>query len=194
MVKRVKRRFDPIPHLAAPVGPIGFLCLNRTLSSGRVAGFVSGLGAATADAIYGCVAGFGMVFITGILIRQQAWIQLAGGGFLIYLGIRIFFSRVSEQSTAERNTGLVGMYLSTFFLTLANPVTILSFAAVFAGMGLIGKGGDNVSAAFLVSGVFAGSILWWFFLSGIAGLFRKRFNPSGLRWINRLAGGILTGF
>jgi threonine/homoserine/homoserine lactone efflux protein len=180
--------------IAAPVGPIGVLCIRRTLAEGRASGLVSGLGAATADAIYGCIAGFGLTFISGILISQQVWLRLVGGGFLCYLGLKTFLARPAEQAASAEANGLVGAYASTFFLTLTNPMTILSFAAIFAGLGVASANANYVSAAVLVLGVFIGSALWWLILSGGVGLFRARFNPHGLRWVNRISGAIITGF
>jgi threonine/homoserine/homoserine lactone efflux protein len=180
--------------IAAPVGPVGVLCIRRTLAEGRVAGLVSGLGAATADAIYGCIAGFGLTFISSILVNQQGWLRLIGGGFLCYLGLKTFLARPAEQAALAGGSGLVAAYASTFFLTLTNPMTILSFAAVFAGLGVASASGNYVSAGVLVLGVFIGSALWWLILSGGVGMFRTRFNPHGLRWVNRISGVIITGF
>jgi threonine/homoserine/homoserine lactone efflux protein len=180
--------------IAAPVGPIGVLCIRRTLAEGRTSGLVSGLGAATADAIYGCVAGFGLTFISSILISQQVWLRLVGGGFLCYLGPKTFLSRPAEQAASAEGNGLVGAYASTFFLTLTNPMTILSFAAIFAGLGAASASGNYASAGVLVLGVFIGSALWWLILSGGVGLFQARFNPHGLWWVNRISGVIITGF
>ncbi len=180
--------------IAAPVGPIGVLCIRRTLTEGRGSGLVSGLGAATADALYGCIAGFGLTFISNILITQQRWLHLVGGIFLCYLGIKTFLSRPAKQAALVRGNGLLGAYASTFFLTLTNPMTILSFAAIFAGLGIVSASGNYLSAGVLVSGVFAGSALWWLILSGGVGVFRGNFNPHGLRWVNRISGIIITGF
>lgn len=180
--------------IAAPVGPIGVLCIRRTLAEGRASGLVSGLGAATADAIYGCIAGFGLTFISSILISQQNWLRLIGGGFLCYLGLKTFLTRPAEQAASAKGNGLVGAYASTFFLTLTNPMTILSFAAIFAGLGVASASGNYASAAVLVLGVFIGSALWWLTLSGVVSVFRARFNPRGLRWVNRISGVIITGF
>jgi threonine/homoserine/homoserine lactone efflux protein len=180
--------------IAAPVGPIGVLCIRRTLAEGRASGLFSGLGAATADAIYGCIAGFGLTFISNFLIKQQVWLRLIGGSFLCYLGVRTFLSKPAEQAASAKGNGLVGSYVSTFFLTITNPMTILSFAAIFAGLGVGDTGGNYVSAAILVLGVFIGSTLWWFILSGGVTVFRTKFNSSRLRWVNRISGIIITGF
>src|SRR3990172_8990998 len=123
--------------IAAPVGPIGVLCIRRTLAEGRTAGFASGLGAATADALYGSIAGFGLTIVSSFLIDQSHWLQLAGGIFLLYLGIKTFLAKSKETietgSPLEKSRGIIGNYASTFLLTLTNPLTILSFIAIFAG-------------------------------------------------------------
>ncbi|MEE8392041.1 MAG: LysE family transporter [Anaerolineae bacterium] len=180
--------------IAAPVGPIGVLCMRRTLTEGRASGFVSGLGAATADAIYSCIAGFGLTFISNLLIGQQVWIRLVGGLFLCYLGIKTFLAQPSEQAASAKGSGLIGAYGSTLLLTLTNPMTILSFVAIFAGLGIANTSGGYGSAATLVLGVFVGSGLWWLLLASITGAFRARFNARTLRWVNRISGIIITLF
>lgn len=180
--------------IAAPVGPIGVLCIRRTLADGRAAGLVSGLGAATADAIYGSIAGFGLTFVSGFLLSQTGWLRLVGGAFLLYLGIRTLLSRPAERPAAASGTGLARAYASTFLLTLTNPATILSFVAVFAGLGLASAGGDYAAATLLVLGVFSGSALWWLLLSGGVSLFRARFDPRAMRWVNRLSGVVIATF
>lgn len=180
--------------IAAPVGPIGVLCIRRTLADGRAAGLISGLGAATADAIYGCIAGFGLTFISSFLVSQQGWLRIAGGLFLCYLGLKTLLARPAEQAAAIKGQGLLGAYASTFFLTLTNPMTILSFAAIFAGLGLANTSGSYVSASTLVIGVFMGSAAWWLILSGGVSLFRDKFNLHGLQWVNRISGAIILAF
>jgi threonine/homoserine/homoserine lactone efflux protein len=180
--------------IAAPVGPVGVLCIRRTLAEGRLHGLVSGLGAATADAIYGGIAGFGLTFISDMLVQQQIWLRFFGGVFLCFLGLKTLLAKPSEKSPSEKRTGLLGSYGSTFFLTLTNPMTILSFAAVFAGIGLGSTLVDYGSAALLVFSVFAGSALWWLILSGSVSLLRKKVTPRVLRWINMVSGAIIMGF
>ena len=178
--------------VAAPVGPIGVLCIRRTLAEGRASGFVSGLGAATADAAYGSVAALGLTFVAALLVGAEAWLRLFGGVFLLFLGVRIFLSRPAERAAPAGRGGLLGAYASTFVLTLANPATILSFAAIFAGLGAGSVG--RSSAALLVVGVFLGSTLWWFVLSGATSLFRTKLSAGGVRWVNRISGLVLAGF
>ena len=180
--------------IAAPVGPIGILCIRRTLAEGRIAGFVSGLGAASADAIYGCIAGFGLTFISSFLISHQAWLRLIGGAFLCYLGVRTFLARPAKPAAPDAEYRLAGNYFSTFALTLTNPLTILSFAVIFAGLGLADTGGNYVTAVILVLGVFCGSALWWLLLSSGVSLFQAKFSTNGLLWVNRCAGALITVF
>ena len=180
--------------IAAPVGPIGVLCIRRTLAKGRVAGLISGLGAATADVVYGCIAGFGLTFISQFLVDQQNILRLVGGLFLLYLGIKTFLSKDSEKRIENDDKGMWSAYLTTFILTLTNPITILSFVAIFAGMGIVSSGGDYASALMLVLGVFIGSMLWWMLLTGGASFFQKKINAEGLIWINKISGVIITTF
>lgn len=182
--------------IAAPVGPIGLLCIQRTLSQGRWAGLASGLGAATADAVYGFIAAFGLAFISGFLIAQQNLLALVGGLFLCYLAVRTFRSEPATDAAASQGGHIGAAYATTFLLTLTNPVTVLSFVAIFAGMGLAADAGagDYAAAAWMVAGVFAGSASWWLFLSFGVSLLRTRMNVTTLRWINRGAGLIIGAF
>jgi len=178
---------------AAPVGPIGVLCARRTLLHGRRAGFFSGMGAATADAIYGFVAAFGLTFISVFLVDHQFTLRLIGGGLLLYLGVKAFAAKPVKKADLPRSARhYTGLYTSTFFLTLTNPMTILSFAAVFAGFGLAGTRGSILSAGVLILGVFLGSAVWWLFLVGLFSLYRKRFQAHQLIWVNRVSGAIIT--
>jgi len=180
--------------IAAPVGPIGLLCIRRTLANGMLNGFMSGLGAATADAVYGCIAAFGVTVISGFLLEQQFYLRLFGGAFLLYLGFTTYQAIPSVTVGTAENKGLIGAYGSAFVLTMTNPMTILSFAAIFAGLGVGTTGGDHMLAALLVLGIFIGSLLWWLFLSGAVSLLRSAFDQSRMIWINRLSGACIAGF
>ena len=179
---------------AAPVGPIGLLCIQRSLAKGSISGLISGLGAATADAAYGSIAAFGIASVSTLLVNQQAWIRLVGGAFLIFLGTRIYLRAPSDSAAPMKTRNLFGDYASTFVLTLSNPLTIISFAAIYAGLGLAGAGGDYTAAVAVVSGVFSGSVLWWVVLSAGVGSLRARLRPNGMRWVNRISGAILFTF
>ena len=182
--------------IAAPVGPIGLLCIQRTLSRGRCSGVLSGLGAASADALYGCIAGFGLTALAGALLAWQTELQTGGGLFLLYLGWQTWRTppAVEPASASPRRAGLVGDYLSTLALTATNPVTILAFLGIFAGLGLAAEGRDLWAAGQLVLGVFSGSLLWWLLLAGGVGALRGRLTPGALRWMNRISGGLNAAF
>jgi len=180
--------------IAVPVGPIGVLCIRRTLTQGRMVGFLSGLGAATADALYGAIAGFGLTFLVNFIIGKQIWLRLIGGGLLCLLGAKTFLAKPAEQGASVEGNSVWNAYLTTFFLTLTNPMTILFFVAVFAGLGIGSTGDSYVSAGILVSGVFIGSAMWWLVLCGFTGLLQKLLNLKRLRWLNRISGLIILGF
>ncbi|NEP17346.1 MAG: LysE family transporter [Leptolyngbya sp. SIO4C1] len=178
--------------IAAPVGPIGLLCIQRTLAYGRWSGLLSGLGAATADGCYGTVAAFGLVLVSDFLVDRSVWLRAAGGLFLCYLGISTFLSKPATEAATATQAGLIRTYLSTFILTLANPATILSFVLIFAGF--VPAGLRYGQAIRLVAGVFLGSALWWTVLSAGVALLRQRLTPRRLVWINRLFGILILGF
>jgi threonine/homoserine/homoserine lactone efflux protein len=152
------------------------------------------LGAATADAIYSSIAGFGLTVISSALVNHSFELRLIGGLFLCYLGIKTILAKpAAEAAAASKSKGLIATYLSTVFLTLTNPATIMAFVAIFAGLGLAGSS-DYASAAVLVTGVFLGSALWWLLLSSSASLLRSHFNPRHFKWLNRISGAILLVF
>lgn len=190
--------------IAVPLGPVGLLCLQRSMEKGRLMGLASGLGAATADALYGLVAAFGLTWVSDFLLDIQIWLALGGGLFLAFLGVRALLSKPVAKShpeeTVARHTrrpikGLLAGYASTFLFTLTSPVTILAFAAVFAGLGLIKAAGpgQSMAAISLVAGVFSGSAFWWLALSLLGGMFRGLLTPVRLVWVNRGSGVVLIG-
>ena len=178
--------------IAVPVGPVGVLCVRRTIFEGKLAGFISGLGAATGDAMFGLLAAFGLTFISDLLIGYQQWLRVAGGCYLLYVGGSAILARPEMKPRTDRDAeGLLRDYLSTFALTLTNPITILVFLGIFSAIGLSGEKATLDRAAILVLGVWLGSLLWWLAVSfGLGGLFRS-FEPRYLGWINRGSGTIL---
>ncbi|MEM7647864.1 MAG: LysE family transporter [Cyanobacteria bacterium P01_A01_bin.70] len=197
--------------IAAPVGPIGILCIRRTLAMGRWVGLVSGLGAATADGVYGCIAGFGLTAVADFLTEQVVGLRVFGGLFLCYLGVKTLLAKPAEPAAASSENSQAGAlseveiaatgprslltaYGSTLLLTLTNPATIFSFAAIFAGLGIVESASDYGTSGILVLGVFCGSALWWLLLSGTVSLLRTRLTTSHMRWLNRLSGIILLVF
>ncbi len=183
--------------IAATVGPMSTLCIQRTIQKGRLYGLVSGLGIATADGIYGSIAGFGLTVVANFLVSQQVWIRLIGGSFLFYLGVKTMLSQPPERAAEARvgsGGGWPGAYLSTLLLTLTNPLTILSFAAIFAGLGVVGASRSILAATLVVAGVFCGSALWWCILTWVISLVRDRFTPAWMLWLNRISGGVIAIF
>lgn len=188
--------------IAAPVGPIGLLCIRRTLANGRRAGLMTGLGAAFADGVYGAVAAFGLSAVSAFLIDQQNFLRLGGGLFLIYLGQGILRSKPAERTADPVANDLgskhsdLGLLFSTFVLTLTNPMTILSFIAIFSGLGLAGGVTSHGIAAPLltIAGVFTGSALWWLMLTFVLSRVKVLSKPGNLIWINRLSGLVILIF
>jgi threonine/homoserine/homoserine lactone efflux protein len=174
--------------LAAPVGPIAAICVQRTMNQGRLAGFLSGLGSAAADAVYGTAAAFGATFIAEFLVVHGSVLQKVGGAVLVILGVRLFFTRPREGDIAGSTRGKARIFLSTFFLTLTNPMTFLAFGAIFATMGLGAVRGHSILTADLVGGVTAGAALWWSLLVLAIWALRRYFNYEKLVWVNRGAG------
>lgn len=179
--------------IAAPVGPIGALCIRRTIAHGRLIGFASGVGAATADGIYGAIAAFGLTVVSGALLGASGALRVVGGAFLLYLGVRTFMA--TPQRAAERSSvrGVMAAWATTFGLTLTNPATIFSFLGVFAGLGLASGAGVPAAIA-LVLGVFLGSAAWWLALALGVGSLRERLDQRALRWVNRLSGTVIALF
>ena len=179
--------------IAAPVGPIGLLCIRRTLDAGFIAGFSGGIGTAVADAAYAAVAAFGLTAVAAFMTSAALPLQIAGIAILGWLGFSTLRA-APRAETSARSEAPGGLFVQTFFLTLTNPATILSFAAVFAGLGLAAGGGDRSRAFALVIGTFLGSLAWWFVLAGSISLMRHKLTPAALRRINRIAGGVLLAF
>ncbi len=177
---------------AIPVGPIGVLCMRRSLSHGSKIGFISGLGAATVDAVYGGMAQFGMNLVADFLTRQHFWFSLVGGTILCLLGIRTCRAKPAASGDENQPADWLFAYVSTLLLTLANPSTILSFAAVFAGFGMK-VASTRLSAVWVVLGIFAGSALWWLTLSSGVGFLRRRIGNRWLPVVNQISGVTLIG-
>jgi threonine/homoserine/homoserine lactone efflux protein len=180
--------------LAAPVGPVGVLCIRRTLAHGSKRGLIVGLSAACADMLYGIVAVFGVTLISDFINREQQWIRLVGGVLLLILGIHTFHTHASTDSPINGTNGHVRAFLSTFLLTLTNPMTLFAFAAVFAGIGLDQIITDNWSGTFLVAGVFLGSLSWFTLLTTLVHFCRERITANGLSLVNKIAGTLFILF
>jgi len=179
--------------IAAPLGPIGALCISRTLERGFWAGVAGGLGTALADGAYALMAAAGFAAFAVLLNTISVPLQLFGGVFLLWLGWKSFRPKPPVAAAKVGARDLLGTTGATFLLTIANPATILSFAAIFAGLGLASQG-DGSSAALLVAGVFAGSMLWWIFLSGTVAVLHHRLPESFAIWVSRISGVVLVVF
>jgi len=182
--------------IAAPVGPVALLCIQRALTGGWMSGLASGLGAAAADTLYGSIAAFSLSLIENFLMAHRYSIAIGGGILLCLLGLRILMMK-PPQIPERPNTsaaGLVGIFLGTFMLTLANPTTVLSFIAIFAAINISTASGDYAAAGVLVLGVFIGAALWWLCLALGVGVIRHRVDEPVLRWIARGSAGLVIAF
>ena len=179
--------------IAVPVGPVNVMCASRTLTRGKLAGFMSGLGAATADALYGGIAAFSITFVIEFLERQEFWIRVVGGFLLIAIGL--MYLRKPGQAAIEREEkrDVQSDYASTLLLTLTNPTTVLSFLAVLAGLGMA-EHREWWLTILLVGGIFCGSMLWWVILVMVVNHFRDRFDQRAMTWMNRVAGVAIGAF
>lgn len=180
--------------IAAPVGPVGILCVNRTLSSGRMSGFISGLGAVTGDGFYAAVAAFGIRVISSFVTSNRYWITIAGGIFLSIIGVRAIFANTDLSEGKISKDSLTGNYISAAMVTLTNPVTIVVFGAIFTVLGLGSRETDLIGPAAMVSGIVTGAALCWFVLSGVVNALREKFSFSILKAFNKISGAVLIGF
>lgn len=177
--------------VAAPVGAMALLCIERTLARGRGTGYATGAGIATADALYASIAAFGLTALTSALVDVAPWVRLIGGAFLVYLGVRAMLSRPATCARDDEAASLFGIYASSLGLTLANPQTILAFAGIFAGAGLVVSGGGWAVPGVTVAGVFLGSLGWWLVLVTAVGLLREHVGERVLLWVTRVSGAAL---
>jgi len=183
--------------LACTVGPMWLLCLRRTIALGPGVGFASGMGIAVADGLYGAIAAFGLTAVSELLLGQRVWLGALGGAFLLWLGAKTLLATPapldSQRGEAGERSNHARAFLSTLALTLANPPTILAFAAIFAGLGLAAHA-SYAAAAIVVLGVFLGSAAWWVILAAAAGRLRGRIRPKLMRAINAFSGMTILGF
>lgn len=181
--------------MAAPVGPIGVLCIRRSLHDGFKMGFVTGCGAAVADGIYGAVAAFGLTFVAHILLTYQHWIRWGGGIVLVLLGIKTLCTApIRDTAILAPKKNVMRVFLTTFLLTLTNPMTLFSFLAVFAGVGIGSAHNTYAETALLVIAITVGSLSWFLLLSASLSWIRHKIEYSTLKWINRGSGAIIIAF
>ena len=179
--------------IAAAVGPITLLVIRRTIAHGGLYGFASGLGVAAADATYAGVAAFGLTAITSLLVSGHMLLGIVGGAVIAVMGVRTMRSRPAGPATDAERPGLAGAFASIYALTMTNPLTIVLYAGVFAGIGLV-AGSSFVDAATLTLAAWLGSTLWWVVLCSIVGWVRGRVSTTALLWVNRLSGAALVVF
>jgi len=180
-----------------PLGPIGILCIQRTINKGKLSGFVSGLGAAVADTIFAIIAGFGLSFITNFIEKQQSILEFGGGLLIMLLGVKIFFSNPINQLRRNRRkkNNLYEDFFSVLLLTLGNLIAgIFLFGALYAGIGGAKATANVMATIYTVLGVMAGGTLWWYTLSTLVNLFRRKFRLKQLWWINKLTGVVIFSF
>lgn len=177
-----------------PLGPIGVLCIQRTMSKKHRSGFISGLGAASADTIYSAVAFFSLTVVLSFIDSHMMLIKFLGGIFVVIVGIHIFFSNPIIQIRRNRagKSNLWQDFISVFFITLANPAFILIFITLFAAFGLSSDTIGWLNGLFMIFGVFCGCSLWWFLLTFGVSLLRKKFRPRHLLWMNRISGTVIV--
>jgi threonine/homoserine/homoserine lactone efflux protein len=180
--------------LAVPVGPVGVLCIRRTLAQGARRGLLVGVSAAMADMVYGIIASFGVTLISDFITSQQQWIRIVGGVLLLALAFRTYNSHPATETFEDTINGHTRAVISTFLLTLTNPMTMFAFAAIFAGIGLERIIGDHWSASLLVSGIFLGSFLWFTLLTLFTYIFKERITARGIVLVNKTAGILLALF
>lgn len=180
--------------IAAPVGPVGMMCIHRTITDGKKFGFVTGLGAAIADTLYGCIAAFGLGFLAAELINYQMPLRGFGGAVLCVIGLRALLNRRAPNPAAPKRDQLFRVFVSTFIITVTNPLTILSFVAIFAAIGIAEVREQMGWGIALVAGVFIGSAAWWVLLTSIAGIFHERLDDTTAIWVGRFSGVVILGF
>lgn len=180
--------------VAAPIGPVGVLCIKKTLSSGLAIGLFAGFGASIAKVIYGIVVGFGLTSVSNFLINYNTYISIIGAIFLTYLGIKIFMTKPVMNCDSVQKENKISAFTTMFLLTIMNPMTVLSFLAVFSGLGIANTASSYSNGLVLISGIFCGSMSWWIFLCSMVNLFRQKINGSILSWINKVSGIIIVTF
>lgn len=189
--------------IAAPVGPVGVLCIRRTIKDGWPAGLIAGSGAALADALYGAVAAFGIVYVSDFILDNQVMLKLLGGGLLMIIGAKMIYDRSPEVTNTNIEPETEDLHLqqnpfsefiATFLITLTNPGTIIAFIAIFAGLGITNYGDKPILASVLVAGVFIGALAWWTSLNLFVGRFDHKIGINIQRRINLISGSVILAF
>lgn len=180
---------------SVPLGPIGVICIQRTLNGTQKSGFISGLGAATADTVFATLAVFSLSFMTEFMDAHKHWFTAIGGILVILLGFSIFYKRVKRPSQRRQSgSSFLSDYLSILFLTLTNPAYILVFITLFAALGISSEGNHTAVNLLLIAGVLVGAACWWLILTYVVNKLRKRFRLRHLWWINKITGAVIVLF
>jgi len=176
-----------------PLGPVGVICIQRTINKGKLSGFISGIGAATADTIFATIAGFSITFVINFIEEKQFFFQVGGGIIVMILGISIFYTNPIRQLKRHRKnkSSILEDYLSVLFITITNPLAVFLFIGLFASLRIVSTVGNGLYVGILLSGVFIGAATWWFVLSTIINRFRARFRLKQLWYINKISGGAI---
>lgn len=186
--------------IAIPVGPAAVLCIRRSITVGAAAGYLTGIGAALGDAVFGAVAAFGLSFVEQFVARNEAWLRGIGGVVLVIMGATTIRHRprtVGDPVADDREHRVATHFhytSSSFFITVFNPLTVMAFGAAFAGRNLAGVGTSLSDAALLVAAVFCGALVWWTVLCSTAVALRARFTGLGMLWLNRISGAVILAF
>lgn len=174
--------------ISAPIGPVGALCIQRTMSYGRLSGILSGIGAAVGDSIFAVIAVFGLTFISGFLDEKEAWFRIAGGIILLYFGLSVYLSKPQGCLNQDNEVNHFGIFGSALLLTISNPLVILSIVAVFAVLGIVNPTSSYPSTALLILGVFSGAVFLWIITCNILSNYREKMGQKGVLLVNRITG------
>lgn len=176
-----------------PLGPIGVICIQRTLNKSRLSGFISGMGAATSDTIFAAVASFSLTIIIAFIEEKREIFQFVGGIIVVILGIKIFYTNPVKQLRRHKRkkNGLLEDFLSVLFITSTNPLAIFLFIALFASFGVVSEETTWDLSLITLSGVTFGASLWWYILTSTVNYFRKQFRLKQLWWVNKISGGVI---
>ncbi|NVO10215.1 MAG: LysE family transporter [Bacteroidales bacterium] len=179
--------------VSIPLGPIGVICIQRTINKGRLSGFFSGIGAASADTIFAAIAGFSLTFIINFIEEKQRILEVIGGIIIMLLGIKTFYTNPVNQLKRhkKKKNKLIEDFISVLLLTITNPFAIFLFVGMFAALGLAYNGENMVLSLITIGGVFLGGSIWWFTLSSLVNMFRDKFRLKQLLWINKIAGAVI---
>ena len=176
--------------VSIPLGPLGMLCIKRTVNKNWKSGFISGLGIAASDAIYAVIAGFSLTIIIDFIKSFEIYFKILGASMVIFLGLYIFFSNPAKeiQKFKQKGTSYVQDFLTAFLLTITNPLSVFVFIAIFTSYSLVLQPSHPIEALLIVGGIFTGGAAWWFLITGLAFLFRHKLTIDTLWWANKIIG------